>query len=356
MTENEFMAIAKFVHDEGAPSALSALVQGAWCVDFRTFEHIQQRYDMHRMGPKIDVAKVVAGAEFQGTAARAGSEIRHGVAIIAIDGLLAPKANLFTKMCGGTSLQIVSSHITAAINDDRVKAIVLSIDSPGGSVFGTPETADLIYSGAKKKPIVAHSDEQMRSAAYWIGCAANAVYLSGPTVQAGAIGVVIRKPVDPTLGDRSVEIYAGRYTRFERGLAAPNADAIAYTQKRADYLYSVFVEAVAKARGVSVAHVNQHMADGRTFIGSQAMDAGLVDGFMTLDDLVSDLSENPHLYAQRRRMRAWRLAGSAPRSHAASAAQAPQRPRNKLELTRAAHDYAATHQTDFLSALKALGF
>jgi ClpP class serine protease len=65
----------------------------------------------------------------------------------------------------------------------------------------------------------------------------------------------------------------------------------------------VFVNAVAAQRGATVAQVLQHMADGRVFIGQQAIDAGLVDGVSTVDAMVEQLATNPAAFAPRRKAR-----------------------------------------------------
>jgi ClpP class serine protease len=62
-------------------------------------------------------------------------------------------------------------------------------------------------------------------------------------------------------------------------------------QDRADQIYSVFVGDVARQRGTSVEKVLSDMADGRVFIGQQAIDAGLADGVSTLDDLVAEVAD-----------------------------------------------------------------
>jgi hypothetical protein len=66
-------------------------------------------------------------------------------------------------------------------------------------------------------------------------------------------------------------------------------------------MYGVFISAVAQNRGVSVEQVIEHMADGRVFIGQQAIDRGLVDGFSTVDAMVEQLATNPAKFANRRK-------------------------------------------------------
>lgn len=277
------------------------LINSPWAIIPERLIEMQGIYTTHLRGDKIDIAALEArlgrplANEQQEYVVRDG-----GIAVLPIEGVIAPKANLFTKISGGFSAQMGVKQIESAIADSRVKGLVLQIDSPGGSVFGTPELGAAVRELAKTKPIVAVTDGMMASAAYWIGSAANAVYASGPTVQVGSIGVVTSHSVAAS-GGQVTEITAGRYKRIASPYKPLSEEGAAYLQSQVDHLYAVFVDAVAEQRGVSAADVLQHMADGRIFIGQQAMDAGLIDGFATLDDIVEQMATDPARFAARRK-------------------------------------------------------
>ena len=74
--------------------------------------------------------------------------------------------------------------------DPAVKAIVLSIDSPGGTVDGTDNLANAIFAARGKKPIVALGDGTLASAAYWIASGADQIFASDNSAKIGSIGVV----------------------------------------------------------------------------------------------------------------------------------------------------------------------
>lgn len=88
-------------------------------------------------------------------------------------------------------------------------------------------------------------------------------------------------------GIKTTEITAGQYKRVASQYAPLSESGRASIQDTVDYLYSIFVGAVAKARGVSEDKVLQDMADGRVFIGQQAIAAGLVDGVSTLEGAIA---------------------------------------------------------------------
>ena len=300
------MQIAELVHETSAPHRLDELVNGPWALTPELFLQLCSRYDEHRRSPKIDFTAFKKSAASKQTDLSHTFNLQSGVAVISIAGLLVPKANLLlAQICGAISLQVVGEQVKAAAADARVKAIVLSVDSPGGSVWGTPELADTVYSLAMKKTIVVHTSGRMTGAAYWIGCAANAVVIGGPTTEVGSIGVFVRQPADLNTVHQSNEFVTGRYRQQVGCKPYREKRAQAYTQHKADYLYSVFVEAVAKARGVDTDHASAHMAKGRTFAGSEAIEAGMADECMGLDALIEDLATQPSAYAKRRRVRAF---------------------------------------------------
>ena len=277
------------------------LLMSAWAILPEQLIEIQAIYAAHLRGDKINIEAIEARLGRPLANEQQDYQIRQGgVAVLALDGVMAPKANLFTRISGGISTQMATQQLESATVDPRVTATVLALDSPGGSVFGTPEFGAAVFELAKIKPIVTVSEATLASAAYWVGSAANAVYVSGPTVQVGSIGVVSTHNYDPA-NARGVttEITAGKYKRITSGPLSKEGKA--YMQDQVDHLYSVFVDAVASQRGTTADAVLEHMADGKVFIGQQALDHGLIDGFATVDSMVEQLATNPTKFAKRRK-------------------------------------------------------
>lgn len=278
------------------------VITSPWAVLPDQLREIQSIYATHLRGDKIDIAAIEARLGRPLANEQQAYEIRPGgVAVLTLEGVMAPKANLMMQISGGVSTQMAGTQIESAIADPRVTALVLAIDSPGGSVFGTPELAATVHELSQIKPIVTVSDAMLASAAYWVGSAANAVYISGPTVQVGSIGVVASHNYNPRDAATTTEITAGKYKRINSASAPLTTEGRAYMQGQVDHLYSVFVDAVASQRGTTPAAVLEHMADGRVFIGQQAVDRGLVDGFATVDAIVAQLAAEPAKFAKRRR-------------------------------------------------------
>ncbi|MCF7675090.1 MAG: S49 family peptidase, partial [Akkermansiaceae bacterium] len=116
--------------------------------------------------------------------------VEDGIGTVAIDGPILRKPSLFARVLMGAS---GSGEISAAIREagerDDIKAVFLDIDSPGGTVAGTPELAAAVASLNERKPVYAFSSGLMCSAAYWIASQARAIYAT-PSAQVGSIGVV----------------------------------------------------------------------------------------------------------------------------------------------------------------------
>jgi capsid assembly protease len=183
-----------------------------------------------------------------------------------------------------------------------VRSAILAIDSPGGSVQMIPAVAAAARRLAQAKPLVSVSEGTMASALYWIGSAANAVMISGETDMVGSIGVVATHNYQPRAsGSVTTEITAGRFKRMASANAPLNDEGRAYLQAQVDQIYTAFLDAVALHRGVEAEQVHEQMADGRIWVGQQAIDHGLADGIATVDDMAEQLASNPQAFAARRK-------------------------------------------------------
>lgn len=277
------------------------IVNAPWAITPEMHSEVQSIYARHLRGDKINVAEIEAATGKKLSGATSGYDVVNGVAVLPLEGVLAKRMNLFMQISGGTSMQLAANDFREALSDPDVSAIILAIDSPGGTVDGTQELADLIYSARGVKPVVALADGMMASAAYWIGSAASQVFMSSDTATIGSIGVVAShmdvSKAEDMQGVKTTEITAGKYKRIASQYGPLTPEGRATMQDQVDQTYSVFVNAVARNRGVSAEAVLQDMADGRVFIGQQAIDAGLVDGVSTLDALIAraaggDFSDN----------------------------------------------------------------
>lgn len=264
-----------------------------WAIVPDKLLEIQNIYATHLRGDKIDLKAVEAqlGKPLQNEPKT--YENRHGVGIVRVDGVLARRANMFMRISGGTSTEQMRAQFHEAVMDREASSILLVIDSPGGTVDGTQEFAEEIFRARGAKPIKAVALGTIASAAYWIGAAADELYLAGDTTVAGSIGVVAThvdvSRAEDRIGIKTTEITAGKYKRIASQYAPLTQEGRASIQDMVDDIYTAFVQDVAAFRGRTADAVLEQMADGRIFVGAKAIAAGLADGFATEQDVLSAL-------------------------------------------------------------------
>lgn len=219
---------------------------------------------------------------------RRGAAKGRNVQVIPIVGTVSNRMHSM-----GMGAMETGQRIARAANDHRVDAIVLDVDSPGGTVGGVPELAQRIYEARQKKPIVAVANGLMASAAYWIGAAASEVVAS-PSSEVGSIGVfLVHEDWSKWLESEGVvvtEISAGRY-KTEAAPWRPLDEAAAdFLHGRVATVYNWFTSDVARFRGDSAQSVRRGYGEGRVLGSKAAKAAGLVDRVATLDDVVEELA------------------------------------------------------------------
>lgn len=272
------------------------VLNAPWAIVPHTLETIQALCMARAGGERVDIPALEAKMGRPLANERMPLAIVDGVAVLALDGVLAKRMNLMVQVSGGTSTEIAAQDLQRALDSPQVHSIVLGIESSGGTVDGTMALAGAVRAGRVRKPVVTVASGVMASAAYWIGAAAGPghVFIADATTQVGSIGVVARhvdiSGAEAQRGVKTTEITAGRFKRNASTYQPLDATGRATIQEQVDYVYSLFVEDVARDRGVSTARVLERMADGRMFTGQQAITAGLVDGFLTVEQALARLS------------------------------------------------------------------
>ncbi|MER2249514.1 S49 family peptidase [Methylorubrum podarium] len=158
---------------------------------------------------RLDLAAAAGPTAQRLEGARYAMLTREGVAIIPVVGPIFPRANLMTEMSGtGTSAAMLARDLALARDSVDVGAVLLMVDSPGGSPTGINALADQIYAMRGRKRVLAHVTGTCASAAYWLASAAGEVAVEKTGI-VGSIGVVaaVPKQVEPDAsGTLSIEI------------------------------------------------------------------------------------------------------------------------------------------------------
>lgn len=228
-------------------------------------------------------------------AARAGQGAqpdRGAVAIIPVTGALSARGyrSFFGTVEGMAALR---ARLASAAKDPNVSAIVLDIDSPGGTVAGTSETAAAVAAAREAKPVVAIANGLAASAAYWIGSQATE-FVMAPNSMAGSIGVLsVHLNWAKAYADAGVEptmIRSGARKAEGHPWGPLDDTARAAIQARVDEAFVSFIDAVAAGRRMSAKAARDKFGDGRVLGAEEAVSTGLADRIATLDAVVADLS------------------------------------------------------------------
>ena len=210
-------------------------------------------------------------------------DLGGAVAVVPIEGPMFKKANLFTRLSGGVSTEILTRDIRLAIDDPSIVGIVLAIDSPGGQATGIAELAEMIRTSRARKPIVAHVDGMGASAAYWIASACSAITCA-PTAQLGSIGVVVAMRPPDKGKNAPVEIVSTHAPkkRVDVTTEAGRSEVLGML----DALHDEFETAVARYRGVPRATVRSDFGQGGVLIGKRAVAVGMADLVTRTEDVI----------------------------------------------------------------------
>mgnify|MGYP001809795440 CR=1 FL=1 len=317
--------------------SINTLFHQAWALPPEVLDQLHAIYQRHAVDSAVDLAEIEA------TLGRplANEQLSYsvmpgGVALLTVNGVMAPKMNMLMQVSGGVSTQQLTGMLDRIAADPGAKSALIVWDSPGGSVLGVPAARNAMRRLAAAKPTASLVQGTMASAAYWVGSAARAIYLEGGTDLVGSLGVVKRLSWDPA-SPTSRDLVRGKYKRLSVNGDPPTAEVLAHHEGQLDYLYTLLVDDVAQHRGASVERVLAEMADGRTFVGRQAVTAGLADGEATVAELADRLAQRPETIRRR--------SGAAPATRPAAApAPVPAAPQPAAPMRAAAETHAQLHE------------
>lgn len=179
-------------------------------------------------------------------------------------------------------------------DDDDVKAVVLRVNSPGGSAYASEQIWHAVTKLKAKKPVVVSMGGYAASGGYYISCAANYIY-SDPTTITGSIGIFgmflnYSELMKDKLGIKFDEVKTNKHANFGTRSRFFNAEEMAILDKYIGKGYELFRKRVADGRKMSVAQVEQ-IAQGRVWLGNDALKIHLVDGIGSLDDAVKKAAQ-----------------------------------------------------------------
>ena len=173
----------------------------------------------------------------------------------------------------------IRASVKRALADSQARTIDLLVDSPGGSVLGLPETADVMHAANRVKPVRAFVTGIAASAAYWLASQASTITLT-PSGEVGSVGVLdLHADISKALENAGVKVTAvvAGERKVERAPFVPlSEDTKAHMQAEVNRWYCDFLSAIRRGRGTRVAP-NSVFGNGRMLGSRDALTAGMVD-------------------------------------------------------------------------------
>lgn len=216
---------------------------------------------------------------------------RGSVCIIPVVGPLIRHADMFSEVSGVTSYAALRKDLQAALDSSSVSSILFTIDSPGGEANGCFELADAIYAAREQKPVRAYVGGMGASAAYALACACEDITCAA-SAELGSIGVragfldASRAMDAAGLKEWTFVSSQSPYKAFDVNVE----DDRSRLQLVLDDLAGVFVERVARNRGVSVDQVLEKFGKGDVMVGARAVAAGLGDRLGDFEGVLAEMN------------------------------------------------------------------
>lgn len=243
------------------------------------------------LGPRIGLAHSAVPAN--PITSRTAPTGATGIAVLPIYGTLVRRTVGLEAESGMASYQELATMLDTAVADPNVAAILLDIDSAGGESGGVFDLADRVAAAAKRKPVWALANDMAFSAAYAIGSAASR-FIVTRTGGVGSIGVIAmhadQSVKDAKDGVRYTTVFAGARKNDLNPHEPISDEAHAFLKNEVERVYGLFVETVARNRGVSTDAVRATEAS--IFYGADAVAAGLADAVGTFDDVLAEFTES----------------------------------------------------------------
>lgn len=188
----------------------------------------------------------------------------------------------------------VCKDLEKLANDDDVKAVVLRVNSPGGSAYASEQIWHAIQTLKAKKPVVVSMGGYAASGGYYISCGANYIYTE-PTTVTGSIGIFGMFPdfsglLTEKLGVKFDEVKTNKHAAFGTIARPFNEEEMALLDQYIGRGYELFRKRVADGRKLSVDAVEE-IAQGRVWLGNDALGIKLVDAIGSMDDAVKKAAQ-----------------------------------------------------------------
>ncbi len=252
--------------------------------------------------PKLDASSPFGLLKFWGEllgASRQAASKKPAIGIVYVEGpitLGGEAASMFQDAVASSAS--IRKALNEAADDDTVKAVVLRVDSPGGSALASEIILDATRRVKDKKPFTVSMGNVAGSGGYYVACAADTIFADDATITA-SIGVVGGKLATSGLYDKLGVTFKSYRRGQNAGMLASSEVFTAGERLKMrtwmDEIYGVFKGHVTASRGSRLKKPIDELAGGRVFTGRQALELGLVDRIGTLHDAIGHVASQAKL-------------------------------------------------------------
>ena len=237
-----------------------------------------------------DDLRLIALQDYVESVRAVPSKRKNTIAVVFLNGEIVDGAGSSLSLDGGVTGDYFADLIDAIRLDEKVKAVVFRVNSPGGSVLASSKIKGAIDRLRAVKPVVASYGDYAASGGYWVSCSCSPIF-SNATTLTGSIGVFSMIPdVSATASDLlhvGIETIGSHAHSDMYSLMRPLDNAeLDYMQKSVEDIYDRFVGLVAEGRSMETASVDS-IAQGRVWTGADALGIRLVDHIGTLQDALA---------------------------------------------------------------------
>ncbi|GAA3724197.1 signal peptide peptidase SppA [Salinicoccus jeotgali] len=217
------------------------------------------------------------------------------IAILNIEGTIMDTGSQGVFSSEAYNHELTIEALKEIISSDDIKGILLNVNSPGGGVYESAEIHKYLMEAKEAgKTIYSSMGGMAASGGYYVSAPADKIFASDETLT-GSIGVIMQSINYSQLAEDygvEFETYAsGDMKEMLSGHRDPSKEEQEYVQNMVDSMYQDFVDVVAEGRGMDQKRVKE-LADGRIYLGEDAMDNGLVDEMGYLEDAMASMKES----------------------------------------------------------------
>lgn len=228
---------------------------------------------------------------------RQSARTQGAIAVIPIHGVIANRLSMMSDISGGTSVDMLRGSIQQAEGDPNIRAIVFDVDSPGGTVHGVFELAELIR--GLTTPTVAVINDMGASAAYALASAADEV-VAAPSALVGSVGVVVKHTEESErLGakGRKVTYIRSDETKMAASDSEPlSTESRADLQGKVDHYHRMFVQAVVAGRNAAGARLDAATVRdawrAKVYTAAEALEIGMIDRIGLMDETLQRIARS----------------------------------------------------------------